>query len=60
MSAQPPQPVSLLWEMVVATILGVAAGVIADNIVVGSGVGIVLGVVLSVIKTQRGGWGRRP
>lgn len=53
MSSQSPQPVPLLWEMVIATIVGVVVGLIADNIIIGSCAGIGVGVVLSVIKTVR-------
>lgn len=49
--SQPPQPVPLMWEMVVATVLGVTVGIWTNNLLLGCGVGIGLGVVLSIIKT---------
>ncbi|WP_305804059.1 hypothetical protein [Stenotrophomonas sp. YIM B06876] len=59
MSTPPPQPVSLLREMVIATVVGVATGMYTGNIVVGSAVGIGLGTVLSIVKTLRSGRGGR-
>ncbi len=51
MSTPPPQPVSHTTEMVIATLVGVAIGLVQDNFLLGAGVGIGLGIVLSVIKT---------
>jgi hypothetical protein len=54
MSEQSQQP-SFLWEIIIATMIGAAAGVWLDNVVVGSGIGIGLGIVLSVLKITRAG-----
>lgn len=51
MSLPPPQPVSHTIEMVIATVVGVAIGLTADNFLLGAGIGIGLGIVLSVAKT---------
>lgn len=53
MSNQPPQPVSQVRELIIATVVGVAAGVISDNLIVGTAVGIVLGLVLTTLKSIR-------
>jgi len=45
--------------MVIATLVGVAIGLVQDNFLLGAGVGIGLGIVLSVIKTIYVERGRR-
>jgi len=47
----PPPPVSHTTEIVVATVLGAAVGLISGNYLLGGIAGIVLGIVLSVAKT---------
>ncbi|MFL9582325.1 hypothetical protein [Stenotrophomonas sp. AB1(2024)] len=47
----PPPPVSHTTEMVIATVVGAAVGLLSGNYLLGGIVGIVLGVVLSVGKT---------
>ncbi|MEE7547136.1 hypothetical protein HF319_08905 [Xanthomonas sp. Kuri4-1] len=53
MSIPPSRPPSYALEIVIATVVGAAAGLWLDNLVVGSGIGIALGAVLSVLKMQR-------
>ncbi|WP_260844069.1 hypothetical protein [Stenotrophomonas rhizophila] len=47
----PPPPVSHTTEMVIATVVGAAVGLLSENYLLGGIVGIVLGIVLSVGKT---------
>lgn len=47
----PPPPVSHTTEMVIATVVGAAVGLLSENYLLGGIVGIVLGMVLSVGKT---------
>jgi len=47
----PPPPVSHTTEMVIATMVGAAVGLLSENYLLGGIVGIVLGIVLSVGKT---------
>jgi hypothetical protein len=47
----PPPPVSHTTEMVIATVVGAAVGLLSGNYLLGGIVGIVLGIVLSVGKT---------
>lgn len=52
MTPQPrPEPISHTTEMVIATVVGVAVGLGADNLLLGCGVGIATGIVLSIGKT---------
>lgn len=47
----PPPPVSHTTEMVIATVVGAAAGLLSGNYLLGGIVGIVIGIGLSVAKT---------
>lgn len=47
----PPPPVSHTTEIVIATVVGAAVGLISGNYLLGVIAGIVLGIVLSVAKT---------
>jgi len=47
----PPPPVSHTTEIVIATVVGAAVGLISGNYLLGGIAGIVLGIVLSVAKT---------
>ena len=47
----PPPPVSHTTEMVIATVVGAAVGLLSENYLLGGIVGIGLGIVLSVGKT---------
>jgi hypothetical protein len=47
----PPPPVSHTTEIVIATVVGAAVGLISGNYFLGGVVGIVIGIVLSVGKT---------
>lgn len=47
----PPPPVSHTTEMVIATVVGAAVGLLSGNYLLGGIVGIALGIVLSVGKT---------
>lgn len=47
----PPPPVSHTTEMVIATVVGAAVGLLSENYLLGGIVGIVLGIFLSVGKT---------
>ncbi|WP_295558165.1 hypothetical protein [uncultured Stenotrophomonas sp.] len=51
MSAPKPEPISHTVEMVIATVVGVAVGLGADNLLLGCVVGIAVGIVLSIAKT---------
>lgn len=49
--SSPPPPVSHTTEIVIATVVGAAVGLISGNYLLGGIVGIALGIVLSVGKT---------
>lgn len=51
MNTPMPEPISHTTEMVIATVVGVAVGLLADNLLLGAGVGIAVGIVLSIAKT---------
>lgn len=58
MSSQPDPPPSFTLEIVIATAVGVALGVVLDHLAIGIGVGIALGAILSVLKMRKGPGGR--
>ncbi len=47
----PPPPVSHTTEIVIATVVGAAVGLVSENYLLGGIVGILLGIGLSVAKT---------
>ncbi|MBT2766600.1 hypothetical protein J7J08_03005 [Stenotrophomonas sp. ISL-67] len=47
----PPPPVSHTTEIVIATVVGAAVGLLSENYLLGGVVGIALGIGLSVGKT---------